>query len=881
MRWLCKNCDFSSPKRLELLKHYRLKHLHQGRSLPCLYSDCPCLFKGLGALRTHLCRDHAQAQEHLGQTISFSCLVCNSSSFHTERQYFEHLGTHLKKHETVHCVFKDCEYSTNIYSTFASHKSRKHNPHSFEDFKQSVLQTYSTHETDDCEFSVNESEVDSEETLVKDGEDLVQVIVEQLGAFLLKLDCIFNVTSRCIDEIVEELQFITHSASAPVIKNIINNTLLNHNCSVDELVVKDLVKSICKLNPLSIAFCEEGPFATAYQRNKYLKEHFSIVEPLEYILDAKERKTFQYVPILKSLSQVLNNSSIQENVLRSVRHCASGHYTSFHDGSHFKENKFLSDEDLRISLLLYCDDFEICNPLGTSKKKHKVTGVYWVLADIPSVLRSTLPSIYLAVLCKADDVKQFGYPRVLEPLLRDLKSFEEDGIFVSCFGNVVKGTVFAVIADNLGAHSVGGFIESFSGSYICRFCVGERSQFQDFEVRTGVFPDRTRQQHQLDIDTALASNTHSHGVKRHCAVTQILNHFHVTTGYPPDVVHDLLEGIIPLELALCLDVLIKKKYFSLQELNRIIKQFPYRWKDRTNSPQGIPQTFALRKTVGGNAHENWCLLRLLPLMIGHNIPEEEQAWQLLMTLKDVVELVMSPTHTIESIGLLDSLIAEHRHRFLTVFPQERLIPKHHFLEHYPQLIKAFGPLVSLWTMRFEAKHSFFKKVVRQTGCFRNILKSLAKKHQSMIAYHLHGSTVTKPAVSLSKLSRVPLEVVNETIQDFFSHTFPDETVVHLTNSLQSHGLSYNIGMVLVYGSTGGLPDFAEISQMIVVCDSLIFVVKLQSAWYMEHLRCFKLESMHILKVVKQSELPDIYPLATYVVQGQRMVSLRHHISQLN
>lgn len=69
------------------------------------------------------------------------------------------------------------------------------------------------------------------------------------------------------------------------------------------------------------------------------------------------------------------------------------------------------------SLVLYCDDFEICNPLGTSRKKHKVTGVYWALADIPAVLRSSLSSIYLAILCKADDVKQFGYPQVLETLL--------------------------------------------------------------------------------------------------------------------------------------------------------------------------------------------------------------------------------------------------------------------------------------------------------------------------------------------------------------------------------------------------------------------------------------------------------------------------------
>ena len=84
-----------------------------------------------------------------------------------------------------------------------------------------------------------------------------------------------------IDEIVEELQFITCSASAPIIKNIVCNTLQNHDCIVEELVITDLVNGICQLNPLSVAFSEEGPLGTAYKRNGYVKEHFSVVEPLE------------------------------------------------------------------------------------------------------------------------------------------------------------------------------------------------------------------------------------------------------------------------------------------------------------------------------------------------------------------------------------------------------------------------------------------------------------------------------------------------------------------------------------------------------------------------------------------------------------------------
>ncbi len=110
-------------------------------------------------------------------------------------------------------------------------------------------------------------------------------------------------------------------------------------------------------------------------------------------------------------------------------------------------------------------------------------------------------------------------------------------------------------------------------------------------------------------------------------------------------------------------------------------------------------------------------------------------------------------------------------------------------------------------------HRFFKRIVRHASCFHNILMSMAKKHQSMIAYHLHGSNVKKPDISVSKMSTVPLEVVNENIQDFVSQKFPGETVVcvhlfmcsnvHLTKRVDFQGTSYGIGMMLVYGSTGG------------------------------------------------------------------------------
>lgn len=707
-------------------------------------------------------------------------------------------------------------------------------------------------------------------------EDIVTLKIAHL---LLKLESIYNVPNKCIQELVEELQFISSSASVPIILNTVNSCLKKNNCTVEHSIVSDLIKQICESNPISSSLKPSGSLYTQYKRRKFFKKNFPIVEPVEYVLDEKARRTFQYVPILPSLLQILSKKELQEKLLFSSQASSQSVLSSFFDGTHFKDDEILSKDEQTLSLLLYVDDFEVCNPLGTSRKKHKITGVYWVLANLSPQFRATLTSIYLAVLCKAVDVKKYGYGAVLEPLLKDIVKLEEEGLFVPALGKKIKGTIFSVVADNLGSHSIGGFVECFSASHVCRFCLAHTADFQQQEVRTGSFEPRTKEKHCAHVVEALKNPSASHcfGVKKQCVLTEKLQYFHVLSGYPPDLLHDLFEGIVPHELALSLKVFIKKKYFSITELNEAIRKFPFKWCDKTNSPQQIPLNLSLQKSIGGNAHENWCMLRFLPFLIGAKVPAKEPAWNLLMDLKDIVELLVSPCLTEETIAFLDSKISEHRQRFQNIFPAERLLPKHHYLEHYPELIKAFGPPIALWTMRFEAKHRFFKRVVRQTNTFRNILQSLAVKHQLMLGYHFHGTDIFKPSLSVTSVTTVPLDVLKEDIKTAVLKKYPDETSVHLANAVSCYGTSFSVGMVLPYGSTGELPDFVEIRLMIIKNNKPAFIVKCLNAWYIEHLRSFELETTEKTLVLEYEELPDTYPLAAYRVGLKKMVTLKHHI----
>ncbi len=108
--------------------------------------------------------------------------------------------------------------------------------------------------------------------------------------------------------------------------------------------------------------------------------------------------------------------------------------------------------------------------------------------------------------------------------------------------------------------------------------------------------------------------------------------------------------------------------------------------DKIDQPQPIPKTFSTKKTTGGNSHENWCLLRLRPLMTGHHVHEGDKTWEVLMALKDRLELVVSQRFTDESLFYLESEVSEHRQLLLNAFPHCRLHPKCHYIEHHPYLI---------------------------------------------------------------------------------------------------------------------------------------------------------------------------------------------------
>ena len=86
------------------------------------------------------------------------------------------------------------------------------------------------------------------------------------------------------------------------------------------------------------------------------------------------------------------------------------------------------------------------------------------------------------------------------------------------------------------------------------------------------------------------------------------------------------------------------------------------------------------------ASQTWTLGRLLPVMVGSRVPEDDSQWQFYLTTLTVVDFMLCPEILPEEIAYLKVVLKEHHKRFSELFPDASFIPKMHFLLHVPRLL---------------------------------------------------------------------------------------------------------------------------------------------------------------------------------------------------
>lgn len=83
----------------------------------------------------------------------------------------------------------------------------------------------------------------------------------------------------------------------------------------------------------------------------------------------------------------------------------------------------------------------------------------------------------------------------------------------------------------------------------------------------------------------------------------------------------------------------------------------------------------------------WCLARLLPLVLYDLIPESNTDWELFTDLMKIFDIVVSPIISRGTTFYLRLLIQEYLQEFKKTYPDVNLIPKQHFMVHYPAQIR--------------------------------------------------------------------------------------------------------------------------------------------------------------------------------------------------
>ena len=462
---------------------------------------------------------------------------------------------------------------------------------------------------------------------------------------------------------------------------------------------------------------------------------------------------------------------------------------------------------------------------------------------------------------------------------------ETDGIDVSRpTGNInLKGALALVIADNLAAHQLGGFFESFTTLRPCRICMITKAEMKNqiySEAQLRTQRGYNNQVENLDEDPTM--NT-QYGIKQESPL-HVLQYYHVIEGLPSDIGHDIFEGVAVDVLQNVIRYCVQQDFFSLEHLNNQIETFPYSNMDKDKKPC----TFATPLSqfcVKQNAMQMWGLLRHLPLLIGNKVPENDPKWQVLLSFLDAVELICAPRLSVGAVEFMDDLIHIFTDHYVQQFPDASVKPKLHFLTHYPRQTLIFGPLIHLWTLRFEGKHSFFKETARRSKNRKNICQTLARKHQYRHTLNNRVSNILDLETSTPVKTRVKLvaslpgqaQVAIHSILGNNEHIF-------MADSAKVNGMTYSTGCCVYVEEDpdDALAQFAEIYSTVTDNGITYLLLKrLRTTSYCSHFHAFTVFKSDEFGLVPVSHLKDYHPLGLYSSPAdseENLIVLRHTLN---
>ena len=86
------------------------------------------------------------------------------------------------------------------------------------------------------------------------------------------------------------------------------------------------------------------------------------------------------------------------------------------------------------------------------------------------------------------------------------------------------------------------------------------------------------------------------------------------------------------------------------------------------------------------AAQMWSLSINLPLIIGDKVPYGDEHWECFLLLLDILQLCTAKITSTAHAGILEAMIHDHHQLFARCYPTSSIIPKMHYMVHFPRQI---------------------------------------------------------------------------------------------------------------------------------------------------------------------------------------------------
>jgi len=639
--------------------------------------------------------------------------------------------------------------------------------------------------------------------------------------------------------------------------------------------------------------CESLAVSSGYKMKKYLRESKGLVEPCEIFLGNRKEivsscisdeltrsvkfvpESMQYISIISTIKKLLLDTNCFQSFSTISSTCpgaaSSEAIASLCDTDYCKQHPLTKVQKDFLKLHFFYDEFETSNPLGSKANVHKIGGLYMSIHNVPLCMNSQEKYIFPVVYCHSADVKKYGFDTMIRPLLTDLIALE-NGVEMSISGQIrtVYGAVVMWSGDNLGIHQIFGFSQSFKADKCCHFCYASDEDRQRCFRESDVMM-RDRDSHQQDCERVVAghSDAKESGVHRSCCLAE-LKYFSIPENICPDAMHDVLEGCLQYELKLIIrQMVVVDQVMSLNDINSRILSFAY-GVDSKNKPQPITfdRLHSKEKKLGMNASQAWCFGRYFCLMIGNLVDKQYPYLRVIHMLLDIIDIIFAPEITVSMTYLLEELISKHHELFCDLFPAEHLIPKQHFLVHYPSKMRSLGPCTQYWCMRFESKHASAKDFCRIIHNFRNICKSIAYQQQIKLCvdWIAHSQSTTAEVGPGSALLPCTLAFPEFVFQNAGIALYEE---MYFTKYVRVNGSKYMPENVIVMYKDCDMPVFGVIKLIAYKSNNAVFLVeKLLTVKYCSHVHAYLVTYTGEHTAVNQSKLLDWRPLSIQTGYGE-------------